>query len=218
MKGQLVPDIVKFHALANSTLTKPDPASSHMVLVSDPSGTALKRKRVVGHIRLRKANLETFNNAIELALLQKQKRIFKCLRTYYETCKYMKFKLQMNCKARLFEALARKVKKNSIVKAYRSGIDQRTKAVIFYSLLNFKIKQYLMASMRKCITDQRNAKTRRVYFQEWHQLYSYFSRFTSSQNATYFTLKKSERHFILKYWLRLKTHTENRKLKQFRLQ
>lgn len=69
MKGQLVPDLVKFHALANSTLTKPDPTSSHMVLVTDASGATLKRKRVLGHIRLRKANLDTFNSAIELALL-----------------------------------------------------------------------------------------------------------------------------------------------------
>lgn len=65
-----------------------------------------------------------------------------------------------------------------------------------------------MASIAKCISDQRTAKTRRVYFHEWHQLYSYFSRFTSSQNVTYFTMKRSERHFILKFWLQLKSHTE----------
>lgn len=64
----------------------------------------------------------------------------------------------------------------------------------------------MLQNLKETIERKRGKKIRRAHFTEWHSLFAYFSKFTSSK-ATYSALKLSSNHFLSKYWSRLRRYT-----------
>ena len=86
---------------------------------------------------------------------------------------------------------------------------------MFYSLLNFKIKANLRENLAQTVFEARRHRVVTRFFAEWFSLYAYYQRFTSSQNAGYYSLKLSDRQFLSKFWLRLKAYTRQKAIKSF---
>lgn len=109
--------------------------------------------------------------------------------------------------------MAKQVKLRQAVAAFKQEVDTRTKAVVFYSLLNINIKANLRRSLAQTVFEARRRRVVTRYFAEWFSLYAYYRRFTSSQNAGYVALKMSDSQFLSKFWLRLKAYTRRNRVK-----
>ena len=86
----------------------------------------------------------------------------------------------MNYKARIFQALSYRYQNNNIIRTQMSKQNMKVKAIVFYTLLNLKIRNEFLSTCEHTISEKRKQKMREKVLDEWIGLYSYFSKFTKS--------------------------------------